>query len=145
MPMTVKAILSTKGGIVHTIEPTATLADAVKDLAERRVGALVVTGAGDRVIGIVSERDIVYTLAARGEFALTMPVAEVMTRNVITCREGSTVSAIMEQMTDGKFRHLPVVEQEELVGIISIGDIVKHRLQEMERDAAALREYILSA
>jgi CBS domain-containing protein len=143
--MTVKAILSTKGGIVHTIEPTATLADAIKSLAELRIGALVITGAGDRIVGIVSERDVVAALAARGEHALSAPLTEVMTRGVITCGEGETVSAIMETMTANKFRHLPVVVQEELIGIVSIGDVVKHRLQEMERDASALREYILSA
>jgi len=109
--MTVKAILSRKGGDVVTIAPTANLAAAVQLLAERRIGAIVVTGPDDRVAGILSERDIVRTLAARGPAALDDNVAAVMTRKVTTCTQADTVASIMEQMTEGKFRHLPVVEQ----------------------------------
>jgi CBS domain-containing protein len=143
--MTVKAILSTKGSDVTTIEPTATLVDAVALLAARRIGAVVVTGAERRVIGILSERDIVRTLAERGERALTETVADSMTRKVVTCGEAETISEIMEQMTAGKFRHVPVIDQGQLVGIISIGDVVKWRLEEMERESAALRDYIRTA
>ncbi len=143
--MTVKAILSAKGGNVITIEPTADLAAAVRLLAERRIGALLVTGAEGRVVGILSERDIVKTLAARGAAALQSPLAEVMTRKVVTCTQSDTVSAIMERMTAGKFRHVPVVEQDRLIGVISIGDVVKHRLQEMEKESSALRDYIQTA
>jgi CBS domain-containing protein len=143
--MTVKAILSTKGSEVTTIEPTATLSDAVALLAARRIGAIVVTGADRRVIGILSERDIVRTLAQRGESALSEPVADSMTRKVVTCGEAETISEIMERMTAGKFRHVPVLDQGRLVGIISIGDVVKWRLEEMERESAALRDYIRSA
>jgi len=143
--MTVKAILSRKGSDVATIAPTANLSDAVRLLAERRIGALVVTGADNRVAGILSERDIVRALAARGPESLQETVASVMTRKVSTCTEDETVAAIMERMTEGKFRHLPVVEQGRLAGIISIGDVVKLRVEEIEGESNALREYIATA
>ena len=143
--MTVKAILDAKGGSVITIEPTASLEQAAKILAERRIGALVVTGPEQRVVGIVSERDIVAMLAARGCHALDVPLTAVMTRKVTTCSPADTISTIMERMTEGKFRHVPVVEQDRLTGIISIGDVVKHRLQQMESEQNALRDYIQTA
>ena len=143
--MTVKAILSAKGSNVTTTEPTATLESGIRILAERGIGALVVLGADHRVIGILSERDVVRALAERGAGALTEPLARVMTRKISTCTQSDTVDSIMEQMTADKFRHVPVVEQGRLVGIVSIGDVVKHRLHEMERDSAAMHDYILSA
>jgi CBS domain-containing protein len=143
--MTVKAILSVKGTDVFTIEPTATLAGAAKLLAERKIGALVVTGPDRRVIGIVSERDIVQELAAQGTASLDLPLTDIMTRNVMTCSTGDTISSVMERMTNGKFRHLPVVEQGRLAGLVSIGDVVKHRLREMESEQSALRDYIQTA
>jgi CBS domain-containing protein len=143
--MTVRAILSRKGGDVVTIAPTASLSAAVKLLAERRIGALVVTGPDNRVAGILSERDIVRTLAERGPAALEDNVAAVMTRKVTTATEADTIALIMERMTAGKFRHLPVVDQGRLVGVISIGDVVKLRLEEIERESEALREYIATA
>lgn len=143
--MTVKAILSTKGSDVLTIEPTTNLGAAVKLLAERKIGALVVTGPDRRVIGIVSERDIVKELAAHGAASLDLPLTAVMTRKVMTCSAGDTISSVMERMTEGKFRHLPVVEQGRLAGIVSIGDVVKYRLHEMEREQSALRDYIQTA
>jgi CBS domain-containing protein len=143
--MTVKAILSRKGQSVVTIEPTASLADASKRLAERRIGAVIVKGEGDRVAGLLSERDIVRVLAEKGPVALALSVEQVMTRRVITCKESDTVSVIMERMTTGKFRHLPVVDGERLIGVISIGDVVKHRLEEMESESNAMREYIATA
>jgi CBS domain-containing protein len=143
--MYVRDILSIKGRNVLTIEPAATLAAAAKLLAENRIGALVVTGAGGRIAGILSERDIVQALAARGAGALDAPVSEFMTRKVATCSSADTISSIMERMTEGKFRHVPVVEQGQLAGIISIGDVVKHRLMEMEQEQAALRNYIQTA
>jgi CBS domain-containing protein len=129
--MTVRTILSTKGNDVVTIEPTATLDTAVRLLTARKIGALVVLGADRRVIGILSERDIVRALSERGAQALNEPLAGSMTRNVVTCSEDDTVSGIMGRMTEGKFRHVPVVEQDRLIGIVSIGDVVKHRLTEM--------------
>jgi len=143
--MTVKAILSRKGSDVLTIEPTATLAAAVELLAARKIGAVVITGPERQVIGILSERDIVRAFAASGAAALDQQVGQVMTRKVMTCTEAETVASLMERMTQGKFRHLPVVERGRLVGIVSIGDIVKHRLGEMENESSALREYILTA
>lgn len=143
--MIVKTILSTKGSDVVTIEPTATLADASRLLAEQRIGAAVVTGAGQRIVGIVSERDIVRALAAHGQKALALPLTEVMTRKVVTCTCAETISGLMEQMTGGKFRHIPVVEDDRLVGIISIGDVVKMRVLEMEHEQNAMRDYIQKA
>ncbi|MCC6889056.1 MAG: CBS domain-containing protein [Hyphomicrobiales bacterium] len=143
--MTVKAILSSKGRDVVTIAPTAILQEAIAVLAERRIGALVVLGADQRVIGILSERDVVRALAEHGSGALQQPLAQSMTREVVTCSETDTVGAIMERMTHGRFRHVPVIEQDRLVGIISIGDVVKRRLSEMETESEALRDYIQSA
>jgi CBS domain-containing protein len=143
--MTVKAVLSRKGTSVTTIEPVATLAAAITTLAEKRIGAIVVTGAEARVVGIISERDIVRALSQHGADALSRPVAEVMTRNVVTCSERDTIAHLMERMTEGKFRHIPVVEQGRLAGIVSIGDIVKRRVEELENDGAALQDYIRTA
>ena len=143
--MTVKAILSSKGRDVSTIRPDATLAEAAQLLSERRIGALVVESAKEAVAGLLSERDIVHAVASHGHAALGLAVEQVMTRKVVTCREGDTVGVIMERMTTGKFRHLPVVEDGRLVGIVSIGDVVKYRLSEMEQESTALRDYILTA
>ena len=143
--MTVKAILSSKRGDVITIEPTATLSSAIKTLGEHRIGALIVIGPDKHVAGIVSERDIVRSLAERGPSVLAEQVGQVMTRKVVTCNEADTVSDIMGRMTAGKFRHVPVVDRGRLIGIVSIGDVVKYRLEEVERESSALREYILTA
>jgi CBS domain-containing protein len=143
--MIVKAILSAKGGDVINIEPTATLESAVKLLADHKIGALLVLGPDRRVIGILSERDIVRVLADQGAGALKQPLAQVMTRKVVTCSQSDTVDVLMQRMTTGKFRHLPVVEQEQVIGVVSIGDVVKHRLLEMEQEQAALRDYIQTA
>jgi CBS domain-containing protein len=143
--MTVKAILSSKRGDVITIEPTATLEAAIKSLGENRIGAVLVMGPDQRVAGILSERDIVRSLSERGAAALREQVGQVMTRKVVTCGESDTVGNIMERMTEGKFRHVPVVERGRLIGIVSIGDVVKYRLEEMERESAALHEYIRTA
>ena len=143
--MTVKSVLARKGNNVTTIEPTASVAAAVKLLGEQRIGALVITGTDHRVIGILSERDIVRALSQHGAQALERPVADVMTRKVVTCTERDTIHDLMERMTRGKFRHVPVVEQDRLVGIISIGDVVKSRVEEMEHDAEVLQDYIRTA
>ncbi len=143
--MTVRTILGEKGREVVTIEPSASLADAAKLLAQRRIGAVLILGADRRLVGVISERDIVQALATRGATALDEPVSQTMTRKVETCNESETIGSIMERMTKGKFRHVPVVEQGRLVGIISIGDVVKQRLQDMEHESAAMRDYILTA
>lgn len=143
--MNVNDILSQKGSDVLTIEPTATLQAAVNLLSQRRIGALVVTGADHRIVGIISERDIVRVLGERGTAVLDAPVAETMTRKVVTCARSETVPEIMERMTVGKFRHVPVADQGRLIGIVSIGDIVKARLAELEHEQNALRDYIRTA
>ena len=143
--MHVKNILSAKGGQVVSIEPTATLETAVRTLAEHRIGALLVLGPDRRIVGILSERDIVRVLAEEGASALTQPLAQVMTRKVFTCSPSETIGVIMERMTAGKFRHVPVIDQDQVVGVVSIGDVVKYRLLEMEHESTALRDYIQSA
>ena len=143
--MTVKAILSRKGHTVVTIAPTASLAEATKVLSSHRIGAVIVTGPDGRVIGVLSERDIVRALADHGPAALDRQVDEVMTGRVVTSSEADTVGDIMERMTTGRFRHIPVVDGERLVGVVSIGDVVKHRLEEVERETNAMRDYILTA
>jgi CBS domain-containing protein len=143
--MIVKSILSAKGSDVATIAPTATLAEATKILADRKIGALVVTGAGGRITGIISERDIVRSFAQHSGGAFQLPLSEVMTRKVVTCTPTDTVAMLMERMTAGKFRHLPVLDDGQLVGIISIGDVVKYRLTELEFEQGAMRDYIQTA
>jgi CBS domain-containing protein len=142
--MTVRAILDTKGHQVQSVEPGAKLANAIKLLSERRIGAVLVMGQG-RIEGILSERDIVRVLGERGASVLEEPVSSAMTRKVVSCREKDTVSEIMETMTNGKFRHVPVVEDGRVVGLISIGDVVKWRVSEYEREQEALRDYIKTA
>lgn len=143
--MNVKVILAAKGGDVVCIEPTADLAAAAKLLSARRIGVVVIRGAGGRLSGILSERDIVRAVSEHGAGALALPVAQVMTRNVVTCSEEESVAGIMERMTVGKFRHLPVVTEGRLVGLVSIGDVVKQRVEEVERESEALRDYIRTA
>ena len=142
--MTVRAILDTKGHQIESVELDARLSAAIKTLAERKIGAVLVMSQG-RVEGILSERDIVRVLGERGAAALDEPVSAVMTRKVVSCKQADTVAAIMEMMTSGKFRHLPVVENDTVVGLISIGDIVKWRVGEYEAEQEALREYIKTA
>jgi len=142
--MTVRAILDTKGHNIQSVEPQAKLSAAIKILGERKIGAVLVINAG-RIEGILSERDIVRVLGDRGAAVLEEPVSAVMTRKVVSCKESDTVAAIMEMMTVGKFRHLPVLEGERVVGLISIGDIVKWRVREYEMEQEALRDYIKTA
>jgi len=142
--MTVAAILAGKGRDVLTTGTSRTLAEAVEVLASRRVGALVVVEGGDRIVGIVSERDIVRAIAG-GADALDQQVSSVMTRNVMTCSDGETIDSVMSRMTRGRFRHLPVAENGRLTGIISIGDVVKARIEQVEREAEEMRAYIATA
>jgi CBS domain-containing protein len=143
--MKVSDILSAKGRDVVVIEPTANLQTAANLLASRKIGAIVILGAGGRIAGILSERDIVRALATRGASALELPVGQAMTREVMTCSEEDTCAEIMERMTAGKFRHLPVVRDSQLVGLVSIGDVVKQRVEEIERESEAMRDYIQTA
>jgi len=142
--MTVRAILDSKGHHIVSVEPDAKLSAAVKLLSERKIGAVLAMSQG-RVEGILSERDIVRELGERGARVLDESVSAVMTRRVVSCRPSDTVAAIMEMMTLGKFRHLPVLEEGMVVGLISIGDIVKWRVREFENEQEALREYIKTA
>jgi CBS domain-containing protein len=144
--MNVKAILAAKklGGDIISIEPTADLATAAKLLSKHRIGSVVIRGAGERVVGILSERDIVRALSEQGADALALQVGQVMTRDVATCGEDDTVASIMERMTAGKFRHMPVVANGRLIGLISIGDVVKQRVDEVEGESEAMRDYIRS-
>lgn len=142
--MTVRSILDTKGHQIMSVEPDAKLAAAVKLLGEKKIGAVLVMNQS-RLEGILSERDIVRALGERGAGVLEEPVSEVMTRKVVTCKETDTVAELMETMTTGKFRHLPVIDNGKVVGLISIGDIVKRRVQEYESEQEALRDYIKTA
>jgi len=142
--MTVRAILDSKGHHIESVEPEVKLAAAIKMLAERRISTVLVMNKG-RIEGILSERDIVRVLAEQGASVLTQPLAQVMTRKVFTCSPSETIGVIMERMTAGKFRHVPVIEQDQVVGVVSIGDVVKYRLLEMEHESTALRDYIQSA
>jgi CBS domain-containing protein len=142
--MTVRAILDTKGHQIVSVAPDARLSEAIRLLGERKIGAVLVMEQG-RIEGILSERDIVRVLGERGAAVLDEAVSNVMTRKVVSCRQSDTVAAIMEVMTLGKFRHLPVVEGDRVVGLISIGDIVKWRVGEYEAEQEALKTYIKTA
>ena len=139
--MTVQRILDDKGSAVMTCRPTDTVADVARVLADKKIGAVVVTE-GDAVRGILSERDIVRAIAAQGEKALAKPASDIMTAKVITCGLQDSNDDVMQIMTGGRFRHVPVVDDGKLAGIISIGDVVKRRIAEIEREAANIREYI---
>lgn len=147
--MNVKTILAAKsrnlGGDIISIEPTADLTAAARLLGAHRIGAVVIRGAGGRLAGILSERDIVRAISEKGAEALALTVGQVMTRNVATCGEDDSVASIMERMTAGKFRHMPVMAKGELLGVISIGDVVKQRVEEIERESEAMRDYIRTA
>jgi CBS domain-containing protein len=142
--MTVARILNEKGRNVVKVPPDASLAQVAAILAENRIGAVLVAQ-GDDIRGIVSERDIVRALAKFDSEALRKRASECMTAKVITCRPEDTIHGVMQKMTSGRFRHLPVVEAGRLVGIVSIGDVVKSRIEEVEREAAQIREYIATA
>jgi CBS domain-containing protein len=140
--MNVETILRNKGSWVATIRPDATIADAVDMLNRERIGALVVSEDGGGVDGVLSERDVVIALGDGSEDLLARTVAEVMTRNVITCDPADTVGELMAEMTNRRIRHLPVVKDGRLRGIVSIGDLVKNRLDEVEFEANSLRSFI---
>ncbi len=142
--MTVQSILDSKGHHIIHVTPEVSLATAVKLLSERRIGAVLVMS-GQTLDGILSERDIVRVIGERGAAALSEPVANVMTRKVVSCKPSDTVGALMEKMTSGKFRHLPVMHEDKIVGLISIGDVVKTRVAEFEHEQEALRDYIATA
>jgi CBS domain-containing protein len=143
--MTVRSILDEKGHDVLTVGPNDRLSEAVRLLAEHRIGALVVTNGDRKILGILSERDIVRCIAAEGMAALDEQVRTAMTPKVKICYEHHTVNEVMEIMTNGRFRHLPVEKDGQLDGIVSIGDVVKRRISEVERKAQQIKEYIATA
>jgi CBS domain-containing protein len=142
--MNVAAILKAKGSAVETAGPDITLMEAAQRMAARRIGAIVIIDRPGHVVGIVSERDIVREIAAHGAEASDRPVSSTMTHDVIVCRRDDTIEYLMEQMTARRFRHLPVMEDDALIGIVSIGDVVKHHIAEVEMEKSALRDYIAS-
>jgi len=142
--MTVARIINEKGRDVVAIGPERTLAEVARVLSEKRIGAVVVMD-GDRLLGIISERDIVRALARHGSDALNKLAVDCMTAKVVTCRPEDTINEVMQVMTSGRFRHVPVVEGGKLAGIVSIGDVVKRRIEEVEREAAEIRDYIAHA
>ncbi len=140
--MHVAGLLRSKGDDVATVAPSATVGVVVAALAERRVGALVVSDDGSTVAGIVSERDVVRALAEQGSAVLDAEVATIMTSEVVTCDLSTTVDELSSLMTEGRYRHVPVVVDGALAGIVSIGDVVKSHISELEQEKATLHEYI---
>lgn len=140
--MNVATILKHKGPEVAWLGPDASLQEAVRLLAEKRIGSALVLDTDLKILGIVSERDVVRALAVQGAACLQMPVTSVMTSTVKTCRASDTIDQLMAQMTAGRFRHVPVVEDGRLLGIVSIGDVVKLKIAETELEVSAIRDYI---
>lgn len=140
--MNVATILKLKGRSVATARPDCTLLEIAEKLHAKRIGAIVVVGDSGRVAGIVSERDVIRAIAKDGASALQKTVSDVMTADVVSCQECSMLDELMEVMTQGRFRHLPVMDNGSLVGIISIGDVVKNHVAEVEMEASSMRSYL---
>lgn len=142
--MFVSDVLSQKGGLVFTVTPGTTVGQVCQQLSTRRIGSVLVVDRLDHIVGIVSERDLVHALAVNGKAALELEASRVMTRDVVTCDPDDSIDHVMEMMTRGRFRHLPVVHKGELLGLVSIGDVVKARLEETRHETEALRAYIVA-
>jgi CBS domain-containing protein len=140
--MTVAAILKHKGYLITTTDPTAPIADVVSLMAEHRIGAILVLDRAEQMLGIVSERDIVRSLASNGARTLEMTAGQLMTRDVQVARPDTTVAEAMRIITEGRFRHLPVMDRDRLIGLVSIGDVVKARIMQQEADVESLRAYV---
>ncbi|MGC1239869.1 MAG: CBS domain-containing protein [Acidimicrobiales bacterium] len=140
--MKVSNLLATKGHEVSTISQERSVIDAIALLKERGIGALVVTGKKAPLVGIFSERDVVRALAASGEKALKLKVSELMSHDVVTCNASTELNELMTTMTERRIRHVPVVDDGQLTGLISIGDVVKARLDELENDKKSLLDYV---
>ena len=140
--MFVSDILAQKGGLVFTVTQGTTVAQITQQLSTRRIGAVLVMADNGSVAGIVSERDLVLATARHGGAALELEARQVMTREVVTCHPDDPIEHVMAQMTSGRFRHLPVMDRDELIGLISIGDVVKARLEEAQHESEALRASI---
>jgi CBS domain-containing protein len=143
--MTVSTILVGKGRGIISLPPHKTMHEAAKILADKKIGAVIVTDTGGEIKGILSERDIVRALGKHGADVLDDAVLSHMTSKVVTCLESQTIAEVMELMTRGRFRHLPVLKDGQLIGIISIGDVVKHKIEEAEAESRSLRDYIQMA
>ena len=142
--MFVSDIRAQKGGLVFTVTPGTLVAQLSQQLSARRIGSMLVLDVEGAVAGIVSERDLVRALASHGAKAMELEARQVMTRDVVTCDPDDSIDQVMETMTQGRFRHLPVVQRGELLGLVSIGDVVKARIAETQHEAAALRAYIVA-
>ncbi len=142
--MIVSKILEAKGAEIISLDVDSTVLDVAKLLGERRIGAILILSKGE-LAGIISERDIMRGLAIRGGAVLADPVESLMTKSVFTCSSNDSVSNLMEMMTSRRIRHIPVVDDGSLSGMISIGDVVKEQIEESKQEAAALKEYIGSA
>lgn len=140
--MHVSSILKTKGQTIITVKPEDKVASVAQLLAVNRIGAVLCLAPDGQIAGIVSERDIVRGLASHGVKVLDLPASELMTRRVVSCRSDDTIASVMTKMTDGRFRHIPVVDDGKLTGFISIGDVVKHRLDEYTTEVEGLRDYV---
>lgn len=143
--MSVRQILEAKGREVVTVEAGVTIADAAARLSEKKIGAMVVVGEGESVLGILSERDVVRLVVRFGAAALERTVGDTMTADIVTGHESMSLDEAMGLMTRGRFRHLPICDEGRLVGIISIGDAVKHRLEQAVQEAEEMRSYIHTA
>ncbi|WFE92233.1 CBS domain-containing protein [Roseibium porphyridii] len=143
--MTVAAILSGKGHDTITARSEALLSEICETLAKYKIGAVVVCNGDKEIEGIISERDIVRTIGTKGPSSLNVPVTAVMTKEVVTCTEGNSVNEVMARMTQGRFRHMPVVKDGKLTGVISIGDVVKYKIAQVELEAEQMRSYITMA
>jgi CBS domain-containing protein len=143
--MNVADVLQKKGRDVHTIHPAASILDAAKSLAGYEIGALVVTIVDGHIIGILSERDLVRGMRSHGSAVLTMTVADLMTRRVNTCTSEDSITDVMHRMTTGRHRHMPVVDGGRLAGMVSIGDVVKNRIEEVELERSVLRDCYIAA
>lgn len=141
--MHVSAIIGDKGTAVYSVGPDDVVSDAVAMLSNKRIGAVLVTQ-GDHVLGVFSERDVIRALSRAGAGIMSQPVKDFMTTDVVTCRRGDSIDHLMGLMTDKRIRHLPVIEDGKVVGMISIGDVVKFRIAEAEAEADALKSYIAS-
>ncbi len=141
--MLVSQIFKDKGDRLVTARPDDTIATAAETLKRERIGAVMVVDERGELAGILSERDIVRAMPEHGPEVFALPVEKLMTRKVVTCGPGDQVHEIMKNMTSGRFRHIPVMDEGKLVGIISIGDVIKSRLQELERETSQLRDYIV--
>lgn len=142
--MFVSDILSRKGGLVHTVTPGTSVGQISQQLSTRRIGSVLVLDVEGAVAGIVSERDLVRAFASHGAAAMELEARSIMTREVVTCDPDDSIDHVMQQMTRGRFRHLPVVRHGELLGLVSIGDVVKARLEEAHHETEALRAYIVA-